>query len=285
VTGLVPLALVLLGLEAGPRAPASPPDAGAMCQAGSLPSPEALKRAMALEEGELADKISSGPRTGQAALRSRLPIMPGAATPLSDISDGMTTYGVPMNLAEFETDAPSSEVLQFYAHYFEERGWDMTGPKQNRKNVPYPAVSATDGPEGLQLSVMVMGREPKGCTVILGLADMNAVKKKGANAWKETQLGDLPLYPGSDPMSLRSVDQERIGFTVSFETPDPVSVIAAFYRKELTARGYREEPDPMPGDDRAVHLQFLRVGHAWTMALSSMKGRTVVTAMGMESAE
>jgi hypothetical protein len=271
-------ALMVIALRAG----APHVDAGPSCQMGPLPDPETVKRSIAYEDGEDADRLGRGPRTGQDALRARIPVMPGALTPLTNISDGVETYGVPMNLAVFETEAPATEVLKFYSQYFQDRGWDMTGPKENFRTVPYPAVSATDSPEALQLSVMVMGREPRGSTVVLGLADMKAVKQKGAHAWKETQLGDLPLYPGSDPLTLRSRDQERLGFTVNFDTPDPVAKVADFYRKELSSRGYREQADPMPPDERVVHLQFSRDGHTWNLALSPNKGRTLVTALGSE---
>ena len=117
--------------------------------------------------------------------------------------------------------------------------------------------------------------------------DVHAVSKDGGrDVTGLLHQYRIPLVddgtPGSDPMTLRSQDQERRGFTVSFDTADSLEKVAGFYRHELTARGYEEEPDPLPPSDRAVHLQFTREGHAWTFALSPMKGRTVVTAMGLE---
>jgi hypothetical protein len=219
-------------------------------------------------------------RTGQAALRARLPLPPRAGA-LVSIGDQLDAHGVPMNLAAFETEASGEDVLAFYARHFESKAWPYSDARNARNLVPYSALSATLQEEGLQLTVMVMPHaDEKGNTVVLGLADMEAWSE-GSHA---EDTGDLPVYPGTHPLAVRSNGEGRSGLTVSFDTRDAPARVEAFYRRALAERGYAEVPDddlpgePLPGPRL---LRFAgREGGQWSLALSTQPQGTAVTAQG-----
>jgi hypothetical protein len=245
------------------------------------PGPEAAM----LPEGserrtQVAQALGRPERTGQAALRQRLPLPPKAG-PLISIGDQLDAHGVPMNLATFETQLSVREVLEFYARHFEAQSWPYSDVPSARQLVPHPALSATLLEEELQLTVMVMPHgEGEGNTVVLGLADMEAFRK---GASKE-QTGDLPAYPGTHPVAVVARDEGKAALTVSFDTPDAPARVEDFYRKALAQRGYTEINDPAMQDDAETGLRMLhfasRRGRAWNLALSAQGQGTSVTAQG-----
>jgi hypothetical protein len=228
------------------------------------------------------DAPASGPvrRTGQAALRARMPLPPRAGA-LVSIGQQLDAHGVPMNLAAFETEASREDVLAFYARHFESKGWPYSDVRSARKLVPYHALSATLVDEGLQVSVMVMPHtDDKGNTVVLGLADMEAWRR---NARAE-DTGDLPVYPGSQPMAVRSSGEGTLALTVSFDTGDAPAAVESFYRRALAERGYAELPgEDVPGESvpGPRMLRFAsRKGNQWSLALAEQGRGTAVTAQG-----
>ncbi|NMO14183.1 hypothetical protein HPC49_19340 [Pyxidicoccus fallax] len=224
-------------------------------------------------------------RTGQAALRSRLPLPPRAGA-LVSIGNELDAHGVPMNLATFETDAPWKDVLAFYARHFESKRWPYSDVRHARGLVPYPSLSATLVEEGLQLTVMVMPHgDDKGSSVVLGLADMRA----WSDGTRAEDTGDLPVYPGTHPLAVRSSGEGRTALTVSFDTKDTPATVEAFYRRALGERGYTEVPeDDLPGEQPPGPrmLRFTgREGGQWSLALSAREQGTVVTAQGSAPAQ
>lgn len=246
--------------------------------------------AVMLEEGaekraQVAERLGKPGRTGQAALRQRMPLPPKAGA-LVSIGNQLDAHGVPMNLSAFETSMKAQEVLDFYARHFEAQGWPYSDVPSARDLVPFPAVSATLLHEELQLTVMVMPHgEGEGSTVVLGLADMEAFRK--GTAREET--GDLPLYPGTHPVAVRARDEGLAALTVSFDTADAPSTVEDFYRKALAQQGYAElasDPATEGVGSGPRMLRFAsRHGRAWNLAVSTQGKVTSVTAHGTRHSE
>jgi hypothetical protein len=242
--------------------------------------------ASAQRRAQLAEHLAKVDRTGQAALRQRMPLPPKAGV-LVSIGDRLDAHGVPMNLAAFETEMRDEEVLAFYARYFEQQGWPFSNVPSAKELVPYLALSATLLEEELQLTVMVMPHgDGKGNTVVLGLADMEAFRKGMA---KHDDTGDLPVYPGTEPLAVRAQDEGSAALTVSFDTTDAPRVVEDFYRKELAQRGYTEmggaeEPESGEAGPKTLHFSS-RQGRSWNLALSSQGKGTAVTAHGTHVSE
>jgi hypothetical protein len=226
---------------------------------------------------QLARNLVQVERTGQVALRARMPLPPKAGALIS-IGDQLDAHGVPMNLAAFETQMSVVDVLDFYARHFESQGWPYSTVPSAKAAVPHPRLSATLLEEELQLTVMVMPHgEGGGSTVILGQADMEAFRKGAARE----DTGDLPVYPGTRPVAVRARDEGRATLTVSFDTGDTPTAVEDFYRKALAQRGYTEVADArqQEGDTAAPRtLHFASRGGAWNLALSAQGKGTAVTA-------
>ena len=236
-----------------------------------IPEADAARRAQ-LAEG-LTKRVE---RTGQFALRQRMPLPPKAGSLIS-IGEQLDAHGVPMNLAAFETKMSTLEVLQYYAEHFEKQGWPYSNVPSARGLVPFPRVSATLMDDELQITVMVMPHED-GNTVVLGLADMKAFREGKSHE----STGDLPVYPGTHPVAITARDEGTASLTVSFDTADAPSVVEEFYRKELAQRGYAEVADAREPDTSGTGPRTLRFasrqGRAWNLALSTEGEGTVVTA-------
>ncbi|WP_164020965.1 hypothetical protein [Pyxidicoccus trucidator] len=244
------------------------------------PRPRKQGQGVTPELGSGAPSPGRVRRTGQAALRARLPLPPRAGA-LVSIGQQLDAHGVPMNLAAFEMEAPLEDVLAFYSRHFESKGWPYSDVPGARDLVPYRALSATLLEEGLQLSVMVMPHgDDKGNTVVLGLADMEAW---GRGSHGE-DTGDLPVYPGTHPLAVRSSGEGSLALTVSFDTGDAPAKVESFYRRALAERGYSELPgDDVPGESLTGPrlLRFAsRRGSQWRLALAEQERGTVVTAQG-----
>jgi hypothetical protein len=199
------------------------------------------------------------------------------------IGHQLDAHGVPMNLASFETDAPEQDVLAFYARHFESKGWPYSDVPGARELVPYRALSATLLEEGIQLTVMVMPHDDdRGNTVVLGLADMEGWD----DAAHAEDTGDLPVYPGTHPMAVRSNGEGRSALTVSFDTGDAPATVESFYRRAMAERGYTEVPDDEQPANFSGPSHLLRFagqqGGVWTLAVSSAAESrgTAVTAQG-----
>ncbi len=256
---LVPLAVGGLGLVLSVRVeePAPPEPPPALAEAPPPPAPRV----------KAEDR-----RTGQQALRRRLPVMPGGGE-LVSIGEQQVAYGLPMNLAAFETTANAIDVLKFYAAHFDRARLPWQGPRRNATVVPYPALSATDLDQDVQLSVLVLPHDDdEGSTVVLSLADMRYVDSFGT----EQGTGDLPRYPGTRPTALISTDELRRSISVSFDTADGAEKVAAFYRERLAGMGYRERGGEALQPVR--ELAFAKGEQGWTLALTRHEGRTVVVA-------
>jgi len=256
-----------LELERDPAPPQPPPEPGAARRA------------------QLAEGLAKVERTGQASLRQRMPL-PQKAGALISIGDQLDAHDVPMNLAAFETQLSAREVLEFYARHFERQGWPYSDVPTAKELVPFPRVSATLVEEELQVTVMVMPHgEDEGNTVVLGLADMQ-VFREGTS---REDTGDLPVYPGTQPVAVTARDEGRATLTVSFDTADAPSVVEEFYRKALAQRGYAERADPQEpstGGTGPRTLNFAsRQGRAWNLALSGQGKGTAVTAHGTRVSE
>jgi hypothetical protein len=249
------------------------------------PAPPRPPEADAARRAQLAEGLAKVERTGQAALRRRMPL-PQKAGPLISIGDQLDAHGVPMNLAAFETQLSTREVLEYYAQHFEKQGWPYSNVPSARGLVPFPRVSATLMDEELQLTVMVMPHgEGEGNTVVLGLADMQAFREGRSRE----HTGDLPVYPGTHPVAITARDEGSASLTVSFDTADAPSVVEEFYRKELAQRGYAEVADAREPDTAGTGPRTLRFatrqGRAWNLALSAQGKGTAVTAHSAQAPE
>lgn len=244
------------------------------CTDDPLPDLEEARQQLIRDSGVLAGTFGT-PRTGQIALRQKLPVMPGAYA-VSPVGDELQAYGLPMNVLAFEIQRRPEQVLEYYAHHFEERGWPWTGLADTAKVVPYPAITATEPAEQIQLSVMVMPHaDESGSTVILGLADMLA----GAKNALQDELADLPRYPGTEPLAVRSRDEATHSLSVSFKTEDPPETVAQYYRQELAQLGYQEIPSELGSTDELKTLRFAASGRQWSLTITGYGGETAVTAL------
>jgi hypothetical protein len=265
-----------------------PDDARLLAEALELepaPAPRRPPEADAARRAQLAEGLAKVDRTGQAALRQRMPL-PQKAGPLISIGDQLDAHGVPMNLAAFETPQSALEVLEYYAQHFEKQGWPYSNVPSARGLVPFPRLSATLMDEELQLTVMVMPHsEGEGNTVVLGLADMKAVRE----GTSREDTGDLPVYPGTHPVAITARDEGSSSLTVSFDTADAPSVVEQFYRKELAQRGYAEVADAREPDTAGTGPRMLRFatrqGRSWNLALSTQGKGTAVTAHSSRTLE
>ncbi len=265
-----------------------PEDARLLAEALELeptPVPPRPPEADAQRRAQLAQGLTKVDRTGQAALRQRMPL-PQKAGPLISIGDQLDAHGVPMNLAAFETPMSTLEVLEYYAQHFEKQGWPYSNVPSARGLVPFPRVSATLMDEELQITVMVMPHgEGEGNTVVLGMADMKAFREGKSRE----DTGDLPVYPGTHPVAITARDEGRMSLTVSFDTADAPSRVEEFYRKELAQRGYAEVADAREPDTAGTGPRTLRFatrkGRAWNLALSAQGKGTAVTAHSPQAPE
>jgi len=270
----------LLGLDGPPVDSAQAPrEAGATCGGDGLPELDEVRQLLMLNSGVLAGKLGAE-RTGQEALRERFPPFPGAG-PLIPLGDEIVANHIPMNLAVFETRADPGEVLEHYALHFTKMNWAWQGVLDNAEVVPYPAISATDPAERLQMSVMVIRHPDGSSTVVLGLADMTVLDTPPL----VPDTGDLPVYPGTQPLAVRSTDSELHSWTVSFVTPDAPEKVESFYRDQLTALGFRalmDEQEAMEGAPEGTlrRMRFASAQRAWSFTISSHDGQTAVTALG-----
>ena len=238
-----------------------------------------LERVLRRESGLLAGRLGQV-RTGQEALRERFPAFPQAYTPIVSMGEQVVANGVPMDLAFFETRAAAPQVLEYYTQHFGSRGWSWSGLKENYQIIPHPAISAIDIEERVQMTVMVLENRDEGySTVFLGLADMLPEAQRPLE-----DVGDLPVFPGTAPLALRSFDAEAsTSLTVTFTVPEAHETVASFYRERMRELGYSEdEPAPAVTDKVGGTLQTLRFASAhgrWTLALTSYDGETGVTAV------
>ncbi|HCF62158.1 MAG TPA: hypothetical protein DFS52_29730, partial [Myxococcales bacterium] len=217
------------------------------------------------------------PRSGWGALTYHFPQFP-AGEPFQPIGDELVANGLPMNLAWFHTDRPGPEVLEFYGRYFYSKGWSLTGLDDALKVVPFPSISATDPTGELQATVMDMGPARGRTMIVLGLADMT---REGPT--ESPDIGDLPSYPGTQPIPFRSLDPELATLTVTFSTPDDAGKVAGFYRAELARLGYVEREEPNSPESKARFLRFSSPRGDWTVTITPESqgkgGATAVTAI------
>lgn len=216
-------------------------------------------------------------RTGQGALRRRFPAMPGAQ-PMVSIGEKMISQRVPMNLAAFETKKSDVEVLEFYAKEFDARGLPWRGVKENLEATLWPAISATDANEDVQLSVIAMKHE-HGTTVILGLADMAAF-------WASVHAGEkvespLPVFPGTEPEVFRATDEGGESTMVTFHTDAGVGQLEAFYDQQLSKRGFVAAQSGVPHQGRVRRRDYTGPPGAWVIYFSKSASGTLVTAQGL----
>ena len=214
-------------------------------------------------------------RVGQGALRRRLPLSPGARD-LTSIGEQLIAFGVPLNVASYQTDESGPDVLTFYARYFEAQGWAFFGPEATHHSVPVPALAATLPAEELELTVMVIEEPEGGCTVILGQADLGHLQPPQGDA-----PGDLPTYPGAAAFVMGASDVGRESITVTFETDARPEAVEAFYRKALSERGVSLEPaDASALAGPLTRLKFKTDRHSWNLVLGRAGGQTTVSAIG-----
>ena len=263
-----------------PRAPVgaarAPPAEGTVkgtveggCQE-KLPRLEQVKADLQRYSGAHAGKTGK-PRTGHFALRERFPPPPGA-TPLVDIGDELIANGVPMTLGSFETTLEAPAVLEFYAHHFEDKGYPWSGPRETLKHAPFPAVSATDPEEDLQLTVMAIAHdEGAGTTVIVGISDMVATPPA-------PELDGLGSYPNAAATTTSATDPDTRSVTLTFATDDAIETVEAFVQEKLGARGYTQtRPPQISADTRS--LRYDSALEQWVILLARAEGRTLVTAV------
>lgn len=215
-------------------------------------------------------------RVSHELLADRIPEYPRAGKRVR-IGDRLDTNGVPMVMASFETSDSYAKVLEWYAHYFEERGFPWQGVDESLKQAGLPALSATDVIGGLQLSVIAFPHAG-GASVIVAAADMDTYYERADTNVPDD--GELPSYPGAKPMVMRTSDGPRDAVMVTFATPDGVKAVQDFYRDRLGKRGFKELPVERPDKSRLEQLEFIGDGRSWRLFLASSERGTAVAAQG-----
>lgn len=282
------LCAALLACQGKPAAPSAPPPRAAASALPPAPArAELAKPATAapnLELGakptpeQLAEWRPTAPKMGFEALAERLPLHPSATTELMPIGEEMVAYGLPMNIAYYETRATPPEILEFYARHFTARRWSWTGLKETSQAVPHPAISATDHETLAQMSVMVLfnGKDqPR--TVILSVADMRT-------AAKVPEDGELPRYPGSQPLAVRATEVGQVSHMVSFLATDPPAVVAEFYRVKMSSLGFAAAEPMTPPEEGEIALVFKKDARRWALGFERHEQFTLVTAVTQQEA-
>lgn len=276
------------GCRASPPAPAAatptPPSVSAPAAAAKAPEPGAPEETYL--PGEEPDPIpqpgefpanekgtSNFPRLGQDELRRRFLVYPRATTPIIAMGEQLVAHQTPMTLAFFETKADPIEILEFYAEDFERRGWSWTGLKDNKNVIDHPAISATDPWDDSQMSVIVMSNGPgEPRTVILGIADVRPEARIPDD-------GELPPYPNSSPIVVRSTENGANAFSQALTTPDPVQVVVAFYEKRMRELGWQQLQADAEPDEPSVELTFAKEKARWRIRVSRQQDQTSVLAV------
>lgn len=256
--------------------PAQPPTAPVPAETVA-PSQVPPVPAQPLPEGTQA--ASKAPRLGQDELRARFSAFPKAVSPIVSMGQQMIAHQTPMTLAYFDTRADALEVLEFYAAEFDKRGWSWTGLEDNHNVIDHPGISATDPEDDMQMSVVVIGNgrgEPR--TVILGLVDVRPEARV-------PDEGDLPAYPGTRPIVLRSSELGTHAYSQTLVTPDPPGKVTAFYLERLPELGYQQLSSGEEGSDLAPQLVFGKRDRIWRIRVSKQQNETMVLAIGTTIAE
>ena len=261
-----PAPVALPASSAAEDAASTPPPA-APSPAAAAPAPASV---LAAESTTPAEK---SPRLGQEELHARFAVFPRAVTDIIPMGEQTVAHGVPMSIAFFETPADAAEVLTFYAQHFTRRGWSRFGTKDTRNWVEYPSITATDPEDLTQMAVMVMsGGKDATNTVILSIADARPEARV-------PEEGELPSYPGTNPLRVRTSEVGYLTFSVSFTTPDPVAKVLAFHRQRMKELGWEEQAaEPDEGNPR-LELAFGKGDRRWRVGISRQKDVTLVTAM------
>ena len=251
------------------------PRTAEMGEGDALPATAApMRRATAPKTAGAAD--SGITRVSHEILADRIPAYPRAGKWVR-IGDRLDTNGVPMVMASFETTDSDTKVLEWYAHYFEERGFPWQGVDESLKQAGLPALSATDVIGGLQLSVIAFPH-PGGASVIVAAADMDTYYERADINVPDD--GELPSYPGAKPMVMRTSDGPTDAVMVTFATPDGLKAVQDFYRDRLGKRGFKELPVERAEKSRLEQLEFVGEGRSWRLFLASSDSGTAVAAQG-----
>jgi hypothetical protein len=177
------------------------------------------------------------------------PVHAGDAPPLAMPDDASeVVYSGDAGSLTFNSAKSVKELAEFYRGEAKKKGWSETPSVINRDNMAVLDFMAGD--DEVNITVMTMGDK----TMVT--AEGSALESKTA-ASADTGSGDAPAQPAEAAPALVAMDKDGLpmpdglgnqGSTttlyskaVNFSAPNSVADIVAFYRSELTKKGWKED--------------------------------------------
>lgn len=171
------------------------------------------------------------------------------------VGDALTVNGQPMQLSIFVTGDAQERVVAFYAEAFRARGLTpVVGPGH---------VSAFDPRDGWQRFITAVP-QPDGQTMVMVGATNPRRPPRLVNA---AQAASFPVPPENRGyLGYTSEDSGSKAETGQFASALSTAEVAAFYRKELLAKGWTERAQDSTDD----LIAFARNGEILSVALQAL---------------
>jgi hypothetical protein len=177
----------------------------------------------------------AGGAFGAEPTRRAAPAYDRAAGAEIAVGDALVVNGQPMQLSLFYTADEPARVIAFYTASFLERGL-----------LPVTAaghVSVFEPKDGLQRFVSAVPQPGGQTLVLLGITN----PRKAPKLLNGAASAGFPVPPESRAfLGYRSEDAGARAESGQFVTRQSAAEVAAYYRRELSAQGYRER-DSAPG--------------------------------------
>ncbi len=122
------------------------------------------------------------------------------------------------------------------------------------------------GKDGETLSIKADGADGEGGSITLGGEDGAATMKFGDQAKLPDDFPkDIPMYPGLKVLTVTSMPTEEAHIVMA-QSADALDKVAAFYKKEAAAKGWKEEMTMNQGE---MHmLNYSKDGHALNVVVA-----------------
>jgi hypothetical protein len=170
------------------------------------------------------------------------------------VGDALVVNGQPMQLSLFYTADDPARVIAFYTAAFLDRGL-----------LPVTAaghVSVFDPHDGLQRFVSALPQPGSQTLVLLGITN----PRKAPKLLDGAASAGFPVPPGSRAyLGYRSEDAGARAESGQFVTRKSAAGVAAYYRKELSALGFRE------GNSTPALLSFSKPGATLAIGIQALE--------------
>lgn len=173
------------------------------------------------------------------------------------VGDALVVNGQPMQLSLFYTADEPARVIAFYTAGFLERGLlPVTAPGH---------VAVFEPKDGLQRFVSALPQPGGQTLVLLGITN----PRKAPKLLNGAAAAGFPVPPESRAfLGYRSDDSGARAESGQFVTRQSASDVAAYYRRELAALGYRE------GNSTPGLLTFDKAGATLTVGIQALEEKS-----------